>query len=138
MLTSLNPLKKGIGIIVTVYDKSTNSMEIQDQHYTRSDTINIRYEVSIQISVISGFTLPINTAIYQIPLSKVLAPLFEALLDKSKFSPYNLPSDTPIGYGWVFQIYGMALLTAAQPAGIPNRAIIRPFVCTFNVGVLTS
>jgi hypothetical protein len=68
---SLNPLKKDIGIIVTAYDKSTNSMEIQDQHYTRSDTIDYSVRGSVPISVILEFTLPINTAIYQIPLSKV-------------------------------------------------------------------
>jgi hypothetical protein len=34
---------------------------------------------------------------------KTLTPLFETLLDKSKFSVYNLASDSPIGYNWQFK-----------------------------------
>ena len=40
MPNAANPLKRDIGVIITAFNKSTNMMEIQDQHYTNEAVIN--------------------------------------------------------------------------------------------------
>jgi hypothetical protein len=131
---SLNPLKKDIGIIVTVYDKSTNSMEIQDQHYTRSDTIN--YSVRGFNTDLRNFGVYITDKYGNISdtIKQSISPLFEALLDKSKFSPYNLSSDTPIGYGWALPNLWNGVTDGSAAGWHTEPGHNPPFICTFNVG----
>ncbi|MCS3732478.1 DUF5000 domain-containing lipoprotein [Mucilaginibacter dorajii] len=134
-VVALNPLKKEVGVIVTAFDKSTGQMEIQDQHYTKSDTINY--------SVRGYNTDPRNFGVYitdrfgniSDTLKQAITPLFEELLDKSKFSVYQLPTDTEIGYGWVLPNLWDGKTDGSSAGWHTNPGHVPPFVCTFNVGL---
>ena len=134
-VTALNPLKKEVGVIVVAFDKSTNAMEIQDQHYTKADTIE--YSVRGYNTDKRNFGVYITDRFGNISdtLKKSLNPLFEQMLDKGKFSSYNLPSDTEIGYGWVLSNLWDGRTDGSSAGWHTNPGHIPPFVCTFNVGV---
>jgi len=131
---ALNPLKKEIGLIVVAYDKSTNAMEVQDQHYTKSDTID--YSVRGYNTNLRDFGVYITDRFGNISdtLKKAISPLFEILLDKGKFSPYNLSSDTEIGYGWVLTNLWDGKTDGSSAGWHTNPGHTAPFVGTFNVG----
>ena len=99
-ITALNPKKKDIGVILLALDSSTNALEVQDQHYTNSDTLNYSvrgykaYPRKFGYYVTDKFGNKSDTTIV------TLTPLFEALLEKNKFSSFRTASDSPIAYGW--------------------------------------
>ncbi len=132
---ALNPLKKEIGVIVTAFNKATNTMEIQDQHYTTADTID--YSVRGYNTDPRDFGVYVTDKYGNISdtLKKSITPLFEQLLDKSKFSPYNLTSDTEIGYGWVLPNLWDGKTDGNSAGWHTNPGHVPPFVCTFNVGL---
>ncbi|MBB6107890.1 DUF5000 domain-containing lipoprotein [Mucilaginibacter lappiensis] len=132
---AFNPLKKEIGVIVTAFNKATNTMEIQDQHYTTADTID--YSVRGYSTDPRSFGVYVTDKYGNISdtLKKSITPLFEQLLDKSKFSPYNLPSDTEIGYGWVLPNLWDGKTDGNSAGWHTNPGHTPPFVCTFNVGL---
>ncbi|HEY9196631.1 MAG TPA: DUF4959 domain-containing protein [Mucilaginibacter sp.] len=131
---ALNPLKKEVGVIVVAYDKSTKAMEVQDQHYTKADTID--YSVRGFNTDLRDFGVYITDRFGNISdtLKKPISPLFETLLDKGKFSPYNLSSDTEIGYGWVLTNLWDGKTDGSSAGWHTNPGHNAPFVCTFNVG----
>jgi hypothetical protein len=131
---ALNPLKKEIGVIITVFDKSTGLMEVQDQHYTKADTINYSLRGFNTDQRDFGVYITDNFGNVSDTLKKQLTPLFETLLDKSKFSTYNLPSDTEIGYNWVLSNFWDGKTDGSSSGWHTNPGHTPPFVGTFNVG----
>ncbi|MGN8068547.1 DUF5000 domain-containing lipoprotein [Mucilaginibacter sp. SG564] len=131
---ALNPLKRDIGIIVTAFDDVTKSMEVQEQHFTKGDTIDFS---------IRGFkSTPRNFGVYitdewgniSDTLKKNLTPLYEELLDKGLFATYALPSDDELyeGGGWtVNKLWDGSL---DDPGWHTNSNSTPPFTCTFSVG----
>ncbi|MDT3405380.1 DUF5000 domain-containing lipoprotein [Mucilaginibacter terrae] len=99
-ITALNPKKKEMGYILLALDNSTNALEVQDQHYSNSDTV--QYSVRGYEAKSRRFGLYVTDKFGNISDTTLitLTPLFEALLDKSKFSSYRTNSDSPIAYGW--------------------------------------
>ena len=97
----LNPLKKEIGVILVAKDKSSGIMEVKDQFFTKDRSIN--YSVRGFESEANDFGVYITDRWGNISdtLKTNLTPLYEELADKSKFSVYNLTTDSPIGFGWV-------------------------------------
>lgn len=99
-LKAVNRGKSPVGLILIAMDNSTHALEVQDQHYTNQDSINY---------TIRGFS-PTPRQIGAYVTDKygnvsdttimTITPIFETLLDKSKFSTYRLPSDSPTAYGW--------------------------------------
>jgi len=133
-----NPLKKEIGVVLVAFDKATNKMEIQDQHYTTDAVIN--YSVRGYNTDQRQFGVYVTDRFGNISdtLQSAITPLFEQLFNKSNFSVYRLNSDTELlsGNGWPVQnlwdnqTNGSSLGWHTQPGHVP------PFVCTFNVGNL--
>jgi len=131
---ALNPLKKEVGIIITAYDPSTNTMEVQDQHFTKADTID--YSIRGYAAEARDFGVYVTDQWGNISdtLKKNVTPLFEALLDKSKFSTYKLPTDSEIGYGWLTQYLWDGKTDGSSSGWHTNPGQKPPFVTTFNVG----
>jgi hypothetical protein len=96
----LNPAKKDIGVILIALDNSTKALEVQDQHYTNVDTIN--YTVRGYAAVPRKFGVYVTDKFGNVSDTTILTitPIFETLIDKSKFSVYRLPTDSPTAYGW--------------------------------------
>jgi len=134
-IKALNPGKKAIGVILIAYDNSTQALEVQDQHYTNVDTIN--YSVRGYAATPRKFGVYVTDNFGNISDTTIinLTPIFETLLDKSLFSTYKLPTDSPTAYGWEVPFlwdnktddYSNGWHTAP---GAPA-----PIQCTFNLGV---
>jgi len=134
-IKALNRGKSNLGFILISFDSSTQALEVQDQHYTNVDTVNYSvrgYPATPQkfgVYCIDQFGNISDTTLMTI------TPIFETLLDKSQFSTYTLPTDSPIGYGWIVSNLwdgktddysaGWHTLPGAPP----------PMQCTFSLGV---
>lgn len=134
-ITALNPKKKDIGVILLALDSSTNALEVQDQHYTNSDTLNYSvrgykaYPRKFGYYVTDKFGNKSDTTIV------TLTPLFEAMLDKTKFSSFRTASDSPIAYGW-----DVPYLWDNKKDGFSNGwhtapGVPGPLQVTFGIGV---
>jgi len=134
-IKALNPGKKDIGIILIAFSTSTQALEVADQHYTNVDTVN--YTVRGYPATPQKFGVYITDQFGNISDTTLvtITPLFETLLDKTKFSNYKLPSDSPTAYGWEVPFlwdnktdgYSNGWHTA--PGAPP------PIQCTFSLGV---
>jgi hypothetical protein len=134
-IKALDPNKKDIGVILIAYDNSTKEYEVVDQNYTGLDTIN--YSIRGYSATPQKFGVYITDQFGNISDTTLLTitPIFETLLDKSKFSTYTLPSDSQTADGWeVYYLwdnktddYSNGWHTA--PGGPA------PMQCTFNLGV---
>jgi len=133
-VSALNPLRKEVGIIITKFDSLTRRMEILDQHYTNTDTID--YSVRGLNTSPRSFGVYITDRYGNISdtIKKVLSPLFEQILDKSLFSNYKLPTDTEIGYGWEVSNIWNNSTDGSQSGWHTQPGNKAPYVCTFNVG----
>ncbi|MDB5123204.1 MAG: hypothetical protein JWP94_1333 [Mucilaginibacter sp.] len=99
-IKGLNRSKKDIGVILIALDNSTKALEVQDQHYTNIDTIN--YSVRGYAAVPRKFGVYVTDKFGNVSDTTILTltPIFETLLDKTKFSVYKLATDSPTAYGW--------------------------------------
>jgi len=132
---AINRGKKDLGFILIAYDQSTQALEVQDQHYTNTDTIN--YSVRGYAATPRKFGVYVTDQFGNISDTTIvtMTPIFETLLDKSQFSVFKLPTDSPTAYGWeVYYLwdnktddYSNGWHTA--PGGP------QPMQCTFNLGV---
>ena len=131
----LNPLKKAIGVIFMAYDSTAGKLMIQDQHYANFDTIN--YSVRGYAAVPRQFAVYITDQYGNVSdtLIKTITPLFETLLDKSKFFTYRLTSDSPIGYGWELSYLWDNKTDGSSSGWHTNPGGIQPMVGTFGIGV---
>lgn len=130
---SLNPLKKEIGVILIAYDDVTQEMEIQDQFFTKTDTID--YSVRGYKTDARNFGVYITDKWGNISdtLSVRLNPLYEEQLDKTKFSQYTLASDAELYDGnWI--VSKLWDDNKGEPGWHTNSGGKTPFICTFSVG----
>lgn len=99
-VTATNPDKQPLGYVLVTYDNSTQSYEVQDQHYSNVDSLS--YSVRGYDSIPEKFGVYVTDQWGNISdtVFSTVKPFYEALLDKSKFYKYSLNSDNPIGYGW--------------------------------------
>jgi hypothetical protein len=134
-ITALNPKKRALGFILLALDSSTNALEVQDQNYTNTDTVNYSvrgYKANLRkfgIYVTDKWGNKSDTTLI------TLRPLFEALLDKTKFSSFRTKSDSEIAYGW-----DVPYLWDGKTDGFSNGwhtapGIPGPMQVTFGLGV---
>ncbi|GAA4307091.1 DUF5000 domain-containing lipoprotein [Mucilaginibacter gynuensis] len=130
---ALNPLRKEIGIIVVAYDDVTKTLEVQDQHFTKTDTID--YSLRGYNTDARDFGVYVTDQWGNISdtLKANLNPLFEEMLDKSKFFNFPLPTDAPLysGGGWI--VRNLWDGNTGEP-GWHTDGSTPPFTCTFGVG----
>lgn len=133
-IQSLNPLFKEVGVILTAFERSVNAMEVQDQHYTKLDTVN--YSIRGFKSESRNFGVYVTDRFGNVSdtLKKDITPLPEGLLDKSKFSIYPLASDSKIGFGWVLSnIWDNNINPSSSGWCTEPGAVLPPFVGTWDV-----
>jgi hypothetical protein len=103
-IKSLNTAEADLAFVICIKD-SLGDYKIVDTYYSKRDSINFS---------IRGFdSIQTNFAIYvrdrwnnrSDTVFASLTPIYEKLLDKTKFSNYPLTSDAP--YGWGLQMPGM-------------------------------
>lgn len=128
-----NPLKKEVGVILIAYDDVTREMEVQDQHFTRLDTID--YSIRGYKTDARDFGVYITDQWGNVSdtLKVKLSPLYEELLDKSKFSPFTLASDAPAYDGnWI--VSRMWDGNNGEPGWHTGSSGKAPFIATFGIG----
>lgn len=100
-LSALNKDKRPVGINLVAIDPANNKFNIRDRHFTSTDTISYAVRgfsttpAKFGAFVTDQFGNSSDTSIV------ALTPLYEEMLDKSKFFPANSPSDAYIGYGGI-------------------------------------
>ncbi|SDE67983.1 protein of unknown function [Mucilaginibacter pineti] len=131
---ALNPLKKNVGIIVTAFSDVTKAMEVEEQHFTNADTIDFSIRGFSTDARDFGVYVTDEWGNISDTLKANLNPLYEELLDKSKFFTYTLASDDALyeGGGWTVDKLWDGLLT--DPGWHTNSNSTPPFTCTFGVG----
>lgn len=127
-----NTLKKEVGIIFVAYNAQTRQMEVEDQFFTKAE--NIDYSIRGYASTAKDFGVYVTDKWGNISdtLKANLTPLYEELVDKSKFSVYNLSSDTPIGYNW--QLPNLWNGNTDGDGWHTLEGNPRPYVATFSIG----
>jgi hypothetical protein len=136
-INAFNPNRKEVGVILVALDKTTEALEVADQHYTNTDTIS--YSVRGYPSVPTKFGVYVTDQFGNLSDTTIvtLTPLFETQLDKSKFSVYRQSSDSEIGYGW-----DLPYLWDGKTDGYSNGwhtqpGTGKPMQGTFGIGVTT-
>jgi hypothetical protein len=126
-----NPLKKEIGILVTAFNPSTQSMDVYEQHYTKNE--NVDFSVRGFNTDPRDFGVFVTDRFGNISdtLKSRLSPLFEQMLDKSRFSAFILPSDTEIYPAWT--VNNLWNGTAGGNGWHTNPGQLPPFTATFNM-----
>ncbi|WP_407429250.1 DUF5000 domain-containing lipoprotein [Arcticibacter sp.] len=129
-----NPDKKEIGIMLTSFNNATQEVEVYDQYYSKSE--NISYSVR-------GFdTTPRNFGVYVTDkygnisdtLKATISPLLEIMLNKERFSPFTLPSDTPIYPAWSVNHLWDGQTVASSTGWHTQFGNEGPYSCTFGIG----
>jgi hypothetical protein len=134
-IRAIDSFKLAVGIILIAYDTVTNNLEIQDQHFTNTDTIN--YSVRGYDSVVRKFGVYVTDEFGNVSdtLIQLVKPLYETKLNKGKFFVYHLPNDTPIGYGWELPYLWDGNSDGSSTGWHTNPGNPLPILCTFGLGV---
>lgn len=101
----LNPNRTPIALHVISYNETTKTYDEQEPEYTSTDTVNFSVRGFDATPHKFGVFTTDRFGNVSDTVFKTLTPLFETLLDKSKFSVYHLPSDSPIGFQWEFRYF---------------------------------
>jgi hypothetical protein len=133
---SMNPLLSQIGLVVISSDKSTNALEIQDQHYTNVDTINYSLRGYTTDPRVFGVYVTDQFGNISDTLKRTITPFFEELLDKSKFQEFPLASDSKIYMNPPWYVHD--LWDGSSDGSVngwhTDLQSTAPFTCSFDVG----
>ncbi|WP_256009423.1 DUF5000 domain-containing lipoprotein [Desertivirga xinjiangensis] len=99
-ITASNPNRQPVGMILLALDSATNTLEIEDQHYTNID--DIKYSVRGYSPVDRKFGVYVTDRFGNNSDTTVVTirPLPESLINKNLFFTYRLPSDADLYPGW--------------------------------------
>ncbi|MBD1431976.1 DUF4959 domain-containing protein [Sphingobacterium sp. DN00404] len=135
-IRTLNPDRQSIGIILLALDSNTNSLAINDQHFSKDDIIS--YSVrglsatpkSLGVYVQDRFGNRSDTTLLTI------TPLPEFLMDKSKFFTYRLASDADLYTDGGWNVDRLWDNNTGEP-GWHTEASAKgmPILVTFGMGV---
>ncbi|GAA4307265.1 DUF4959 domain-containing protein [Mucilaginibacter gynuensis] len=123
--------KAPISVHMITFNSATNAYEEQEPEYISGDTV----DVSVRGFDATEHKFGVYTTDRFGNASEIryvtLTPLFETLLDKSKFSVYHLASDATIGFGWDTRFFFDGNLgdPGWHTVSSPTKQ------CTFSLGV---
>lgn len=127
-----NPFKKTLGVVLLDLN-ATGATDVADQHY--SDALSLNYAVRGYAPVERKFGYYVTDKYGNVSDTTVqnITPFFETLLDRNKFSAYNLASDSPIGYNWVLPNLWNGRNDGDGWHTLPGG--IQPMVASFSLGL---
>ncbi|AYL99265.1 DUF4959 domain-containing protein [Mucilaginibacter celer] len=100
-----NPNKVPVAVHIISFNEKRNAYDEEEPQYLSTDTVNVSVRGYDAVPKKFGVFVTDRFGNVSDTVFKTLTPLFETLLDKSKFYTYHLPSDSPIGYGWEFKYF---------------------------------
>jgi hypothetical protein len=135
-IMALNPGKRAVAVNMVAIDPANGKFEIQDQHYSSTDTID--YSVRGYTANPTKFGVYVSDQFGNVSDTSIvtLTPLFEEMLPKSKFFTYQTNSDAAIGYGWELPNLWNGLTDESggsigwHTTAPPNKLL----QCTFGIG----
>ncbi|MET0462427.1 MAG: DUF5000 domain-containing lipoprotein [Chitinophagaceae bacterium] len=131
----LNAKKANIGIITVAVDPVTKKFEIINQNYTSQDTISYSLRGYDTIPKQFGFYITDQWGNISDTLFRTITPIYELLMDKSKFASYSLPSDVRTGFGWVIEnLWNSNTGSPGYHTDQPIQPLVWPAVITFDMG----
>ncbi|RZA00487.1 MAG: DUF4959 domain-containing protein [Sphingobacteriaceae bacterium] len=133
-IRALNPDKREIGIVTVLFNPATNQMDVEDQYFTKSDSINFSLRGYDTQERDFGVYVTDQYGNISDTLFTKLSPLFETMLDKSKFTTFRLGSDTEIGYGWETRYLWDGRTDNSSSGWHTNPGPPPPYVTTFGIG----
>jgi len=131
----LNIEKANLGIITIAKDPVTKQFEIINQNYTSKDSIS--YSLRGYDTIPKEFGIYITDQFGNISdtFFTTITPIFEIQMDKGRFSPYVLPTDTKTGFGWEIQnIWNDNTGSPGYHTEQPIQPLVWPAVITFDMG----
>ncbi|TFF35476.1 DUF4959 domain-containing protein [Mucilaginibacter psychrotolerans] len=131
------PGKSTVSVNVVALDNDLNKYTIRDQHFGIQDTIN--YSVRGFDPSPTKFGVYVTDQFGNVSDTTLLTitPLFETMLDKTKFSVYPSASDAYIGYGGILPYLWDGRtdeVGGAQPWQTTIGPVPKLMQCTFSVG----
>lgn len=97
----LNKNRSPLALHLLVYNETTQKYEEQDPEYVNTDTIDVSIRNLPPVPQKVGVYTTDRFGNVSDTVFKTVTPLFETLLDKSKFFVYPLASDAPTNqFGW--------------------------------------
>ncbi|MBO9658102.1 MAG: DUF5126 domain-containing protein [Chitinophagaceae bacterium] len=131
----LNAKKANIGIITIATDSVTKKFEIINQNYTNQDTISYSLRGYDTIPKQFGFYITDQWGNISDTLFRTITPIYELLMDKSKFASYSLPNDVRTGFGWVIEnLWNNNTGSPGYHTDQPIQPLVWPAVITFDMG----
>jgi Domain of unknown function/Domain of unknown function (DUF4959)/Domain of unknown function (DUF5126) len=95
-----NAAKDNIGVITITEDATTHKMEIKNQNYTNLE--NISYSIRGYDTIPRKFGVYLADEFGNISdtVYATIKPIYETIMDKSKFNVFKLNSDDGSSFGW--------------------------------------
>ncbi|MEO3403910.1 DUF4959 domain-containing protein [Mucilaginibacter sp. CAU 1740] len=100
-----NPNKVPVAVHVIAFNEKRNAYDEEEPQYLTTDTVNVSVRGYDAVPKKFGVFVTDRFGNVSDTVFKTLTPLYETMLDKSKFSVYHLASDSPIGYGWELKYF---------------------------------
>jgi len=132
-ITGTNPSSSNLGIILLGFEG--NVSDVIDQNFSKLATIDYSVRGYQPVEKKIGYYVIDNFGNISDTTYKSITPLFETILDRSKFSTYRLPSDGVIAYGWDLPYLWDGRTDGSSNGWHTAPGGVMPAIATFGLGV---
>ncbi|QXU43008.1 DUF5000 domain-containing lipoprotein [Pedobacter sp. D749] len=132
-ITGTNPSSSNLGIILLGFEG--NVSDVIDQNFSKLATIDYSVRGYQPVEKKIGYYVIDNFGNISDTTYKSITPLFETILDRSKFSTYRLPSDGVIAYGWDLPYLWDGRTDGSSNGWHTAPGGAMPAIATFGLGV---
>ena len=132
-ITGTNPSKSNLGIILLGFEG--NVSDVIDQNFSKLPIIDYSVRGYQPVEKRIGYYVIDNFGNISDTTYKTITPLFETILDRSKFSSYRLPSDGVIAYGWDLPYLWDGRTDGSSNGWHTAPGGTMPAIATFGLGV---
>lgn len=130
-----NPSASDIGVIAIAKNSVTKQFEIVNQNYTSMEQISYSLRGYDTVDTEFGFYITDRWQNISDTFFTTVKPIYETLMDKSRFSRYILGTDVPTGFGWEIEnIWNGNTGSPGYHTTQPISPLVWPAVITFDMG----
>ncbi len=128
-----NPTEAEVAVVICFKD-STGNMNLKETYYTKQKNVNFASRGFESKETVFGVYIRDRWSNRTDTLKKALTPIYEKLLDRTKFRTVSLPTDAPTGWGlsmpgmWDGKITAEGNMWHSADVGMPMHI-------TFDLGV---
>lgn len=141
-IKAVNKTGNAVGIVSLLPNTNTNSLDIEDQHYSTADSINYTLRGYDTLPKPFGFYVTDEWGNISDTLFSTIHPIYETLMDKQLFQPFVLPTDVPNYQNGYFNLSNLWNNNNGEPGYNTQQPILKsdskPFIwpawATFDMG----